>query len=256
MKLTFLGTSTSVGIPVIGCGCSVCFSDDPKLHRMRSSVHIETQTHSVLVDSGPDLRQQALRHGLRKVDAVLYTHHHLDHIAGFDELRAFCWHREDPLPLYSSPTCLNELQRIFDWAFSEGNTYKGYIQPLAIPITDSFHLGGLKITPIPVEHGSVETIGYRFDGCDLSIAYLPDVKSLKLGSAELLQGLDHLIIDCLREKEHPTHMSLAESLFTIDVLKPKQAWLTHVAHEMDVYAVESKLPDNVHFAYDTLTLSH
>jgi phosphoribosyl 1,2-cyclic phosphate phosphodiesterase len=190
------------------------------------------------------------------VDAVLYTHHHLDHIAGFDELRAFCWHREDPLPLYSTPSCLDELKRIFNWAFSDGNTYKGYIRPLAIPITDSFILGDTKITPIPVEHGSVETIGYRFDDGDSSIAYLPDAKSLKPGSAALLENLDHFVIDCLREKSHPTHMSLTESLDIISATKPKQAWLTHIAHEMDVEKVESTLPANVKFAYDTLTLSN
>ncbi|MGJ8656108.1 MAG: MBL fold metallo-hydrolase [Akkermansiaceae bacterium] len=222
---------------------------------MRSSVHIESATHSLLVDSGPDLRQQALRHSLTKVDAVLYTHQHLDHVAGFDELRAFCWRREDPLPLYSTLSCLNELKRVYDWAFAEGNTYKGYIRPLAVPIVDRFNLGDVEITAIPVEHGSVETIGYRFDDEQMSIAYIPDAKRLKPGSAELLANLDHFIIDCLREKEHPTHMSLAESLATIDLVKPKQAWLTHVAHEMDVEKVESILPSNVQFAYDTLTLA-
>ncbi len=254
MKLTFLGTSTSVGIPVIGCSCNVCVSEDPKDIRMRASVHIETSTHSILVDSGPDLRQQALRHSLTKVDAVLYTHHHLDHIAGFDELRAFCWHRDEPLPLYSSPSCLEELKRIFNWAFSEDNTYKGYVRPVAMPVTESFMLGGTKITPIPVDHGSVETIGYRFDDHDLSIAYIPDAKSLKHGSANLLENLDHLIIDCLREKPHPTHMSLAESLAVISEVTPKNAWFTHIAHEMDIARVEPTLPPNVKFAYDTLTL--
>ena len=254
MKLTFLGTSTSVGIPVIGCDCHICVSENPRYHRMRSSVLIESDSDSILIDSGPDLRQQSLRHGLTKVDAVLYTHQHLDHTAGFDELRAFCWGREDPLPLYSTRSCINELKRVFDWAFSEGNTYKGYIRPLAIPVEDQFKLGELKITLIPVEHGSVETVGYRFDDNETSIAYIPDVKFLKRGSAELLGDLDHLIVDCLREQEHPTHMSLTESLAMISQLKPKQAWLTHIAHEMDIDSVESRLPPGVHFAYDTLTL--
>jgi phosphoribosyl 1,2-cyclic phosphate phosphodiesterase len=254
MKLTFLGTSTSVGIPVIGCCCDVCVSKDPRNKRMRSSIHLETSSHSLLVDSGPDLRQQALRHSLTKVDAVLYTHHHLDHIAGFDELRAFCWHREDPLPLYSTPSCLNELKRIFNWAFSDENTYKGYIRPLAMPVTESFQLGMTKITLIPVEHGSIETVGYRFDDGGLSIAYIPDAKSLMAGSADLLENLDHLIIDCLREKPHPTHLSLAESLAIIADVKPKNAWFTHIAHEMDVAKVELTLPPNVKFAHDTLTI--
>ncbi len=255
MKLTFLGTSTSVGIPVIGCDCHICVSKEPRHHRMRSSIQLETPTHSLLVDSGPDLRQQALKHNLRKVDAVLYTHQHLDHIAGFDELRAFCWHREDPLPLYSTPSCLAEIERVYDWAFSKGNTYKGYIKPLSVPVTTSFNIGDLRITPIPVEHGSVETIGYRFDDDESAIAYIPDAKLLKPGSAELLDGLDHLVIDCLRETEHPTHLSLDESLSIIADLKPKQAWLTHIAHEMDIIKVESRLPTNVQFAYDELILN-
>ncbi len=254
MELTFLGTSTSVGIPVIGCGCDVCVSEVSGLHRMRASVLVNAGDFSLLVDSGPDLRQQALRHGLCKVDAVLYTHQHLDHIAGFDELRAFCWRREGPLPLYSSPSCLDELQRVFDWAFSDKNTYKGYIRPLAVPVTECFDLGGLKVTPIPVEHGTVETVGYRFDDDDFSIAYLPDVKRLKVGSSELLKGLDHLIIDCLREEVHATHMSLGESLDLIQELGPREAWLTHISHEMDVLEVEPLLPSHVKFAYDTLTL--
>ncbi len=255
MKLTFLGTSTSVGIPVIGCGCDICVSDNPRHHRMRSSVHIEAGDFSLLVDSGPDLRHQALRHSLSRVDAVLYTHQHLDHTAGFDELRAFCWEREEPLPLYSTESCLNELKRVYDWAFSEGNSYKGYIQPFAIPIVNYVDFGDLRVTPIPVEHGSVETVGFRFEQGGFSLAYLPDVKRLKAGSAALLRSLDHLIIDCLREKEHNTHLSLKESLALIEKFKPKQAWLTHVAHEMDIEKVESRLPKHVNFAYDTLSIS-
>ena len=129
MKLTFLGTSTSVGIPVIGCSCAICLSENLRHHRMRASIHIQSDEHSILVDSGPDLRFQALRHSLSKVDAVLYTHQHLDHTAGFDELRAFCWRREDPLPLYSTKSCLDELKRVYDWAFSEGNSCLLYTSP-------------------------------------------------------------------------------------------------------------------------------
>jgi len=255
MQFTFLGTSTSVGIPVIGCDCEICASQNPKYHRMRSSVHIQTATHSILIDSGPDLRQQALRQGLDTVDAVLYTHQHLDHIAGFDELRAFCWRREDPLPLYSTPKCLEELERVYNWAFSEGNTYKGYIRPKSIPIMGTFKLGETRITPIPVEHGTVETIGYLFDHGSSSIAYIPDVKYLKPGAAELLVNLDHLVIDCLRERPHPTHMSLEKSLATIKVLEPTRAWLTHISHEMNIPEIEPNLPSHVKFAYDTLSLT-
>ena len=223
---------------------------------MRSSVLIETGTHSILVDSGPDLRQQALRHNIRKVDAVLYTHCHLDHIAGFDELRAFCWRREDALPMYSSKSCLDELARVYAWAFSTGNIYKGYIKPDPKPVDAPFILGKTKITPLPVQHGSVETIGFRFDEeGQSSIAYIPDAKTIPQSTKDLLKGLDHLIIDCLRPEPHPTHLSLPESLEIIDQVKPQQAWLTHVSHETDYALEESKLPSNIRFAYDTLTIT-
>ncbi len=256
MKLTFLGTSTSVGVPVIGCECAVCTSDDPRLHRMRSSVHILTETHSLLVDSGPDLRQQALRHKLSKVDAVLYTHQHLDHTAGFDELRAFCWHSENPLPLYSTPACLKELARVYDWAFSPNNTYRGYIRPEPRPVTAPFKIGNLTITPLPVIHGAVETIGFRFDEGDFSIAYIPDVKAIMPDTFKLLENLDHLIIDSLREAQHPTHMSVSEACEAAEIIDAKQTWLTHITHEIDIYKVAAELPNNIQFAYDTLTISN
>lgn len=223
---------------------------------MRASVLIETGTHSILVDSGPDLRQQALRHNLRKVDAVLYTHCHLDHTAGFDELRAFCWRRDSPLPMYSSQSCLNELTRVYAWAFAAENTHKGYIKPAACPVTEPFMLGETKVTPLPVQHGSVETIGFRFDqNGQPSIAYIPDAKSIPQSTLDMLGGLDHFIIDALRPCPHPTHLSLAEAVDIAQSIAPKQTWLTHISHETDYLLEESKLPSNIRFAHDTLTLS-
>lgn len=254
MKLTFLGTSTSVGIPAIGCDCPRCMSPDPKDDRMRASVHVECGDISILVDSGPDLRQQALRHNLRKVDAVLYTHQHLDHVAGFDELRAFCWRREDPLPLYSTESCLAEIKTMYSWAFQEDNTYKGYIKPDPRIITEPFKLGDITITPLPVIHGRVETIGFRFDTDALSIAYMPDVKIIEPETFPLLENLDHLIIDALREQEHGTHMSVSEACEAAEKINAKHTWFTHISHEMDWRLVEAKLPANIRFAYDTLTI--
>lgn len=222
---------------------------------MRASVHIQTSTHSILIDSGPDLRQQALRHNLRKVDAVLYTHCHLDHITGFDELRAYCWRRDTPLPMYSSKACLDELARIFAWAFTPKNVYKGYIKPAANPVSRPFMLGQTKITPLPVLHGSVETIGFRFDEPGQpSIAYIPDVKEIPESTLALLTGLDHFIIDGLRPEPHPTHLSIQESVEIAQRIQPKQTWLTHISHETDYLTEESKLPSNIRFAYDTLQL--
>lgn len=254
--LTFLGTSTSVGIPVIGCDCATCTSVDTVNHRLRSSIHIQTPTHSILVDSGPDLRQQALRHHLFQVDAVLYTHSHLDHVSGFDELRAFCWSRDTPLPLYARPSCIEELKKMFGWAFDPANVYKGYVKPDPHPVEGVFMLGETKITPLPVIHGHVETIGYRFDTpCNSSYAYIPDAKIVPPATRELLHGVDNLIIDALRPDPHPTHLSIQESLVIAEEIQASKVWLTHISHETDVHTVEKLLPSHVRFAYDTLVLS-
>ena len=254
--LTFLGTSTSVGVPVIGCDCPSCSSDDPKDKRMRSSIHLQTPSHSILVDTGPDLHFQALRANLRTVDAVLYTHAHMDHITGFDELRAFCWRREDPLPLYGSEGCLTEIQRMFRWAFDPSNTYRGYVRPAVNIVSGPFTLGELEITPLPVKHGSVETSGYRFDlPSGKRIAYIPDVKVIYEESYELLQGIDTLIIDALRHEEHPTHMSISEAYDVSRRLGSPQTVLTHISHEVNRLETEATFPNHIQFAYDELQLS-
>lgn len=255
ISLTFLGTSTSTGVPVIGCHCAICTSDNPRLTRTRSSIHVQTSEFSILVDSGPDLREQALRENLSQVDAVFYTHAHLDHITGFDELRAFCWRREEPLPLYGSKECLDEIKRIFSWAFLPTNIYKGYIKPSPQETTGPVQLGKLTVTPIPVLHGNVDTQGYRFDHPEApSIAYLPDVKSIPDASLPLLQDIPVLIIDSLHHREHETHMNFSEALDTANRLRAKKVYLTHLSHEIDVIDCAKDLPDNASFAYDGLKL--
>lgn len=255
-QLTFLGTSTSVGVPVIGCHCPTCLSDDPINQRMRSSVHIQTPTHSILVDTGPDLRLQALRANLTSVDAVLYTHAHMDHVTGFDELRAFCWRRDDPLPLYGSKACIDEIKRMFRWAFEPNNTYRGYVRPDPRIVDRSFQLGELTITPIPVFHGSVETHGYRFDTASgQSTAYIPDVKEIPQSSLQLLQNLDTLIIDALREKPHPTHLTIQEACDISTQLGSPNTFLTHISHETNCREVALSLPSHIQFAFDGLQLS-
>lgn len=255
-SLTFLGTGTSVGVPVIGCDCKVCRSTDPKNKRTRSSVILRAGGLSVLVDSGPDLREQALRENLRVVDAVLYTHGHMDHVVGFDELRAFCWARTEPLPLYATDECMATLKTMFAWAFSPENVFKGYIKPGECVIDGPFLLGELKVTPLPVDHGSVKTIGFLFayPGAR-KIAYLPDVKRIPHQTMELLREVDVLILDALRPEVHPTHFSLGEALMVAGQVGARETYLTHLGHDNEHSRLEKSLPKGVHVAWDGLRLS-
>lgn len=250
--VTFLGTGTSVGVPVIGCDCLVCTSGNPRNTRTRCSLLVESVQTTVLIDSGPDLREQALREGLRKVDAVLYTHAHLDHIAGFDELRAFCWHRDTPLPLHAGPKTHAAFRQMFPWAFTHNNP--GYVRPTQVELDGPFTIGDLHIVPVPVDHAGIETFGYRFRfPHGQSMAYLPDVKTIPASSLDLLQDLDVLIIDALRHTEHATHMSVTEALTACRQLRPGQAVFTHLSHEIDIDTIE--LPDNAILATDGLKLT-
>ena len=255
-RFLFLGTSTSVGVPVIGCSCETCSSDYPRDDRSRSSAFLEGPWGKILIDSGPDLRQQALRENLTVVDAVLYTHEHLDHVTGFDELRAFCWHRETALPLYGSPDTLAGLERMYPWAFPLEDHQPGYVRPDPRPVEDAFRFNNLKITPIEVQHGRVRTHGFRFDHPTIgSLAYIPDVKIIPQSSLDLLEDLDVLIIDALRHEEHHTHMTVAESLDAIATLKPKRSFLTHLGHELGWQETNEALPPQVSLAYDGLSLT-
>ncbi len=254
-ELTFLGTGTSVGVPVIGCECAVCRSDDPRNHRGRSSIHLRAGDTSLLVDAGPDLREQALRENLRRIDAVLFTHGHLDHVAGFDELRAFCWHRDTPLPMHGSRETLDTLRRMFGWAFDAANTYQGYVKPGPVEIDGPFHYGDLRISPLPVEHGRVDTMGFLFEAPgEPPVAYLPDVKRIPPDTLATLRNVDILIIDALRPDTHPTHMSVGEALAAIEEVGAASAWLTHLGHDNDHAALESTLPPNIRVAHDGLRI--
>jgi phosphoribosyl 1,2-cyclic phosphate phosphodiesterase len=254
-SMTFLGTGTSVGVPVIGCDCEVCQSEDPKNNRYRSSVVVRAGDTTLLVDSGPDLRMQALREGLREIDAVIYTHAHLDHVAGFDELRAFCWRRSEPLPLYATESTMDALKRMYGWAFSTKNTERGYVRPAPKVIDGPFFYGDLKVTPLRVKHATVETIGLLFDYPDAArMAYISDVKIIPEETMELIRGVDVLVVDALREAHHPTHFTLQEALNAIKESGAKEAWLTHLSHEFDTETLEKKLPSHVHVAWDGLRI--
>jgi phosphoribosyl 1,2-cyclic phosphate phosphodiesterase len=245
-SLTFLG---------IGCHCPVCVSENPRNRRLRSSVLVRAGETAVLVDSGPDLRAQALRERLSAIDAVIYTHAHLDHVAGFDELRAFCWHKPHPLPLHATEECMETLRRMFGWAFADGNIYKGYVKPDPRIIEGPFHHGELRITPLPVEHAAVETLGFLFEHPGRrSVAYLPDVKRIPHETLTRIREVDILIVDALRPAPHPTHFSLAEALGAVEEIRPREAWLTHLGHENEHDELNGNLPSGVRVAWDGLKI--
>lgn len=255
LKVLFLGSGTSTGVPVIGCRCNVCTSSDPRNKRLRASVLVSSESTTLLVDSCPDLRQQALRHNLTAIDAVLYTHEHLDHTAGFDDMRAFCWHRTDRLPLYAGTDCLAHLRRMFAWAFSEKNTYQGYIRPAAHDHRGAgFTIGDIEVTPVRVEHATVETFGYVFRHGDKSFGYVPDIKSLPESSRPLLCGLDVLAMDGLTTKEHHTHLSVAQNVALMEQLAPHRGFITHCGHSVDYGEARRELPAFMEPAYDGLQI--
>lgn len=241
MNILFLGTGTSTGVPQIGCSCAVCTSPDPRNKRLRSSVYVEAAGTRILLDSSPDLRQQALRENITDVDAVLYTHAHVDHVGG--------------LPLYASPQTMEALRTMYGWAFEPKPGRSGYVRPEPHEVTEPFRVGNVLVTPLPVMHAGVETYAYVLEAEGQRLAYMPDVKSIPEASLEAMKGVDLLIIDGLRYHLHPTHLCLEESLAAIAAIRPGRAVLTHMSHDMDYGILSGKLPENVMPAYDGLRLS-
>jgi phosphoribosyl 1,2-cyclic phosphate phosphodiesterase len=257
-QFTFLGTGTSIGVPVIGCDCAVCRSDDPRNQRLRSSIFVETPEAQWVVDTGPDFRAQCLRENIRHLDAALLTHKHTDHIMGFDDLRRFTLGAEVTLPVHAPQDCIDHLSRAFDFAFNGENRYPGYFKPQPFPVTGPFSLGdgSTTVTPLPVEHGKVDTIGYRFDRNERPLlAYLPDAKRVPAATRELLKGVEVLVLDALRPKPHPTHLSFEESLQIAAEVGARRTWFTHFSCEVDYRKLEPHLPDSVGLAWDGLKVN-
>jgi len=254
LTLTFLGTGTSQGVPMIGCDCEVCRSPDPRDQRLRSSIYVETPECSFVVDTGTDFRTQALRENIRRVDAVVFTHSHTDHIMGFDDLRRFS-HARGSMPVYASPETMRDLERVFQFAFKTSNFVPYYLKPEPHVIDGPFKLGGTLITPLPVPHGDSIVNGYLFSRADQKlVAYLSDCSAVPRAIVDLIAGVKVLIIDALRDKPHPTHLSVKQALEVAARVEPGATYFTHIAHELPRSA-ESRLPPGVHIAYDGLELS-
>jgi len=252
-KITFLGCGTSTGVPVISCECEVCRSPNPKNNRTRSSLFLESDTTKLLIDTGPDLRQQLLREGITNADALLFTHGHADHTAGFDESRAFCWRREGRLPVYGSADTLHILGQMFPWAFDENYGGRGYVRATGIEFSAPFMIGDFRISPFPVVHASVATHGFRIDlPSGKSLVYASDMKSLPDPAHDLVRLCDVHIFDGLRLEEHPSHMTLSEACALADQLDSPRAYMTHLAHEIEYEREGATLAPNRFLAYDGL----
>ncbi|MDD5350503.1 MAG: MBL fold metallo-hydrolase [Chthoniobacteraceae bacterium] len=241
---------------MIGCDCPVCRSADPRDRRTRSSLYVETPEAAWVIDTGPEFRVQCLRENVRRVDAVVYTHAHTDHVMGFDDLRRFC-EGDKWLPIYGAPETLDDLRRIFFFAFNGPNLYPGYVKPDPRPVEPfaPFQIGETTLTPLPMKHGRSVARGYLLErGGRALAAYLSDCKEVGEEVIRRIRGVDVLILDALRHREHPTHMNFDEALALTGRVRPGVAWFTHLCHEIGHAQAEAALPPGVRLAYDGLRL--
>jgi phosphoribosyl 1,2-cyclic phosphate phosphodiesterase len=248
MKVTILGSGTSTGVPMVGCNCRVCSSEDPRDKRTRCSLLIQYEERNILIDASTDLRFQALREGIRRVDAVLFTHAHADHVNGIDDLRGFYFRHREIIPCFGSSGTLDTLLSGFRYIFQEleNSGYKPLLKP--IEADEPFELFGLSIIPVPLQHGRTQALGFRIG----DFAYLTDCNNIPSSSRELLQGLEVLVVDGLRWDPHPCHFNIKEAIAATVGLKPVRTILTHLSHDV-LYTDGSSLPSGYEFACDGMT---
>lgn len=252
-EILMLGSGTSMGVPTLGCKCRVCTSKDPRDRRTRPSIAVmyedeSEQKRCVLIDTGPDFRQQALREGIDRLDAVLYTHAHADHILGLDDLRPLSFKNAEKIPLYADAATSAVLERMFEYTFSDRNKYPFKARVELKPLEEVTALFGLNFLRVPLLHGELHTVGFRFG----SAAYLTDMSDIPEDSFGLLQNLDVLILDALRLTPHPSHANVEQSLQFVERIRPRQAYFTHMSHEILHEEIEGKMPVQVRLSYDGL----
>jgi phosphoribosyl 1,2-cyclic phosphate phosphodiesterase len=255
MRLTFLGTGTSFGVPQIGCDCPVCRSTDPRDRRTRSGAVLEASGSNILIDTPPELRLQLISARLTRIDAVVYTHEHADHINGIDDLRIFSVRRQSPLPLYGPAETLERLRASFNYIFDDAvHPFEGTSKPsLILHVVEpnrTINIAGVEVLPLAFQHGHLRVFGYRFG----NLAYITDVKSIAETERERLRGLDVLVLNALWWRPHPTHMSISEAIETARALGARRTYLTHLTHETGHAELEAELPAGILPAYDGLTV--
>ncbi|MBG6109544.1 phosphoribosyl 1,2-cyclic phosphate phosphodiesterase [Flavobacterium sp. CG_9.10] len=253
MKIYFLGTGTSQGIPVIGSNHSVCKSTDFKDKRLRVSVWVSWEDYSFVIDCGPDFRQQMLTSNCQKVDGILFTHEHADHTAGLDDIRPFNF-KQGEIPIYAHQRVIDNLKSRFGYIFETKNRYPGAPSVKTIEVVNNqpFSIGDKNAIPVNVMHGDLQVFGYRID----DFAYLTDVKTIEKSEVEKLKGLKVLVVNALREEPHNTHFNLQEALDFITLVQPEKTYLTHISHILGFHEeVQKKLPENVFLAYDNLEIT-
>ena len=252
MKITFLGTGTSQGVPVIACDCNVCLSADPLDKRLRTSVLLETDETNLIIDAGPDFRQQMLKEHVTKLDAILLTHEHKDHIAGLDDVRAFNYKSKDAIDIYSEERVQKVIKKEFSYVFSEYQ-YPGIPKMRLIPIPEhNFNVENLQIIPIRVFHYRLPVYGFRIG----NFAYITDANYVPEDSKEKLYGVKYLVINALRKEKHISHFSLREAIDFVREISPKKAFITHISHQMGLHAeVTKELPPEIMLAFDGLRFS-
>jgi len=249
--VTFLGTGTSQGVPVIACECNVCQSLDYRDKRLRTSIHIEINNTSIVIDTGPDFRQQMLRENIKKLDAILYTHEHKDHTAGMDDIRSFNFLQKKDMPIHARETVVNQLKQEFSYVFQK-EKYPGVPQ-VQVNIMDGnpFYIEDILITPIETLHYKLPVYGFRIN----NFAYITDTNHISTEEMEKLKGLDVLILNALQKETHISHYNLKEAIEISSEIKPKETYFIHMSHKMGKHSnVQASLPNNVHLAYDGLKI--
>lgn len=255
LEITFLGTGTSQGVPVIGCDCPVCRSVDPRDHRTRTSLLVKAPDRHLVIDTAPDFRIQCLREGVTRLDAALITHPHTDHIMGFDDMRRFCEMEDRRMPVFASPETMSQLRATFRYAFDGNQTWKNYLRLAPEEITGPFSIGETDIIPVDLPHGKFTTTGFVFQrGGRKLLAYFTDCSGLPEEAVEAARGVEILVLDTLREAFHPTHMNFDQALEASRAVAPGKTYLTHLCHEVSHAAKEPALPEGCRLAYDGLTL--